>query len=179
MSALEDLFNEQLQDIYYAEKHIVKALPKMAKKATSAALRSGFEKHLKETEGQIGRLEKVFEIVGKKPRGKRCAAIDGILEEGSEIIEEHDRGAGLDAAMAAAAQAVEHYEMARYGTLVSWATDLGMEKAAALLQQTLDQEEATDAALTKLATSELNAAAMVAEDEDEPSSSQKIKKRAA
>jgi ferritin-like metal-binding protein YciE len=159
MSALKELFEDQLKDIYYAEKKIVKALPKMMKKASSKTLKAGFEKHLAETEGQIERLDEVFELIDKPARGKRCPAIDGILEEGAEIMEEHEPGAGLDAAMAAAAQAVEHYEMARYTTLVNWATELGMTNARKLLSVTLAQEQATDEALEALATGELNAAA--------------------
>lgn len=159
MSALKSLFEDQLKDIYYAEKKIVKALPKMAKKASSPELKAGFEKHLEETEGQIERLEEIFELLDKPARGKRCPAIDGILEEGSEIIDEHEPGAGLDAAMAGAAQAVEHYEIARYTTLVNWASELGLKDAGKLLAETLAQEQATDEALEAMATRELNAAA--------------------
>lgn len=159
MAMLSELFEDQLRDILYAEKKIIKALPKMIKKATSPKLKAGFEKHLEETHGQIDRLERIFDLMDKPARGKKCPAIDGILEEGSEILEEHDRGAGLDAAMAAAAQAVEHYEISRYGTLMAWGKELGLSEVCDLISQTLQQEEATDAALTKLATSELNAAA--------------------
>lgn len=165
MSALRELFEDQLKDIYYAEKKIVKTLPKMMKKATSPALKAGFQKHLLETEGQIERLDDVFELIDKPARGKKCPAIDGILEEGAEIMEEHEPGAGLDAAMAAAAQAVEHYEMARYATLVNWATELGMKEVGKLLSQTLAQEQATDKALETLATGKLNAAANNGQDE--------------
>lgn len=180
MASLSELFGDQLKDIYYAEKQILKALPKMMKKATSAKLKAGFEKHLGETEGQIERLEQVFELLGKPARGKKCPAIDGIIEEGSEIMGEHERGAGLDAAMAASAQAVEHYEMARYGTLLAWGTELGMTKACSLIAQTLKQEEATDAALTKLATTELNAAANAdGEDEEADQAAPKPKRRSA
>ena len=159
MATLNELFEDQLKDVYYAEKQIVKALPKMIKKATSPNLKAGFEKHLGETQGQIERLDQIFELMDKPAKGKKCPAIDGILEEGSDVLEEHEAGAGLDAAMAAAAQAVEHYEIARYGTLMAWGTELGLTKVCALIAQTLKQEEATDAALTKLATSELNRAA--------------------
>lgn len=171
MTSLAELFEDQLKDIYYAEKKIVKTLPKMAKKATSPDLKAGFEKHLEETEGQIERLDEVFELIGKPAKAKKCPAIDGILEEGAEIMEEHEPGAGLDAAMAAAAQAVEHYEMARYGTLVDWANELGLSDAAKLLAETLAQEQATDEALREMATSELNAAAnedLVEASEGEP-----------
>lgn len=179
MAGLHEPFEDQLKDIYYAEKQILKTLPKMIKKATSKELKAAFEKHKGETEGQIERLDEVFELLDKSPRGKKCPAIDGILEEGAEIIEEHEPGASLDAAMAAAAQAVEHYEMARYGTLVTWAEELGMDEAAKLLQKTLDQEEATDAALTKLATSQLNSAAMSEGDSDADHGAEKPKKKAA
>lgn len=166
MASLTELFEDQLRDIFYAEKQIVKALPKMAKKATSSKLKAGFEKHLAETQGQIERLEQVFELLDKPARGKKCPAIDGILEEGSELLAEHEPGPGLDAAMAAAAQAVEHYEMARYGTLLAWSSELGLTKVSSLIAQTLKQEEATDAILTKLATSELNPAANAGEEDD-------------
>lgn len=157
--SLEDLFLDQLKDIYYAEKKIVKALPKMAKGAQSDELSAAFDKHLSETEGQIERLEKVFEILGKPARGKTCPAIDGILEEGSEILEEYKGAPALDAGLVASAQAVEHYEIARYGTMVVWAQELGMDDAAALLKATLAEEEATDEALTQLGESGVNAQA--------------------
>ena len=166
MATLSELFEDQLKDIYYAEKQILKALPKMIKKATSPNLKAGFEKHRLETEGQIERLDQIFELLEKPAKAKRCPAIDGILEEGSEILEEHEPGAVLDAAMAAAAQSVEHYEISRYGTLMAWGSELGLTNVCGLLGQTLKQEEATDAALTKLATSELNPAA----NEDGPDS---------
>jgi ferritin-like metal-binding protein YciE len=160
------LFEDQLKDIYYAEKQIVKALPKMIKKSSSPKLKAGFEKHLDETHGQIERLEQAFELLNKPVKAKKCAAIDGILEEGSEILESHEPGNGLDAAMAAAAQAVEHYEITRYGTLVAWSRELGLTKVGTLLGQTLKQEEAADQALSKLAISELNAAANEGETND-------------
>jgi ferritin-like metal-binding protein YciE len=179
MASLSELFEDALKDIYYAEKQILKALPKMMKKATSPNLKAGFEKHIGETEGQIEQLEQVFELLDKPARGKKCPAIDGILEEGSEIMGEHERGSGLDAAMAASAQAVEHYEMARYGTLMAWGTELGMTKACSLIAQILKQEEATDAALTKLATTELNAAANADEDEEADKPAPKAKRKSA
>jgi ferritin-like metal-binding protein YciE len=178
MANLSELFEDQLKDIYYAEKHIVKALPKMMKKATSPQLKAAFQKHLKETEGQISRLEKVFVLMGKAPRAKKCPAIDGILQEGSEIMEEHESGAGLDAALAGAAQAVEHYEIARYGTLVAWGTELGLTNACALLTQTLNQEEATNDALSALATSKLNPAANDDDASDDRPTS-KVKRKSA
>lgn len=159
---LEDLFLDQLKDTYYAEKKIVKALPKMAKAAQSADLKAAFEKHLAETEGQIERLEKVFALIGVPAKGKTCPAIDGILEEGAEVLDEYKGAAALDAGLIAAAQAVEHYEIARYGTMVAWAEKLGMGEAVALLKQTLDQEEATDIGLTELADGGVNDEAMKA-----------------
>jgi ferritin-like metal-binding protein YciE len=142
--------------MYYTEKQILKTLPKLAKHADSAELRKAFEHHLKETEGQVQRLEQVFAQCDTKPVGKTCPAIKGILEEGEEDI----KGAGdadvLDAGMIADAQAVEHYEIARYGTLIAWAKQLGKNDAAALLRQTLEQEYNADQTLTKLAESSLN-----------------------
>ena len=153
---LDELFHDKLKDIYYAEKKILSALPKMAKAAQNEELSAAFEKHRTETEGQIGRLEQVFELIEEKPQGKKCAAIEGILEEGQEIIKEYKGSPALDAGLVSSAQAVEHYEIARYGTLRTWAEELGLDRAAKLLQQTLDQEEATDQALTKLAESVVN-----------------------
>jgi ferritin-like metal-binding protein YciE len=148
---LEDLFHDTLRDIYYAEKKILKGLTKMARAATLAELRAAFEKHYDETEGQIDRLEQVFEIIGKRPRGKTCPAIDGILEEGEEIAADYKGTAALDAGLVSAAQAVEHYEIARYGTLKRWATMLGLDDAVTLLDTTLTEESNTDGALTALA----------------------------
>ena len=156
---LNDLFLDTLKDIYYAEKQILKALPKMAKAASSDQLRAAFEKHQAETEGQVERLEQVFEMLDKPARGKTCDAIVGILDEGKEIMEEYKGTDALDAGMLAAAQAVEHYEISRYGTLKTWATELGMNDAARLLDQTLKEEEKTDQALTQLAKTAVNLAA--------------------
>jgi ferritin-like metal-binding protein YciE len=153
---LDELFHDTLKDIYYAEKKILSALPKMAKAAHNEDLRAAFEKHKTETEGQIDRLEQVFELIEEKPQGKKCAAIEGILEEGQEIIKEYKGSPALDAGLVSAAQAVEHYEIARYGTLRTWAEELGLNQAMKLLQQTLDQEEATDRALTELAEAVVN-----------------------
>jgi len=153
---LDELFHDTLKDIYYAEKKILSALPKMAKAAQNDDLRAAFEKHHIETEGQIERLEQVFELIEEKPQGKKCAAIEGILEEGQEIIKEFKGSPALDAGLVSAAQAVEHYEIARYGTLRTWAEELGLNEAKDLLQETLDQEEATDQALTELAESVVN-----------------------
>ena len=153
---LDELFHDTLKDIYYAEKKILSALPKMAKAAQNEDLRAAFEKHKTETEGQIDRLEQVFALIEEKPQGKKCAAIEGILEEGQEIIKEYKGSPALDAGLISAAQAVEHYEIARYGTLRTWAEELGLNQAMKLLQQTLDQEEATDQALTELAEAVVN-----------------------
>lgn len=160
---LSELFHDTLKDIYFAEKKILAALPKMAKAAQSDELKAAFEKHHGETEGQVERLEQVFAEIGAKPQGKTCDAIMGILEEGKSIMEDYKGAPALDAGLIAAAQAVEHYEMARYGTLRTWADELGYAKSVKLLQQTLDQEETTDEALTELATSSVNLHAEAAE----------------
>ena len=157
---LEDLFLDGLKDIYFAEKQILKALPKMARGAESEELSAAFEKHRLETEGQVGRLEQVFEMIGEKAKGKTCPAINGILEEGSEILEEYMGAPALDAGLVSAAQAVEHYEIARYGTLVAWAEKLGRNEVVELLTATLDEEVATDEALTSLGESSVNDRAM-------------------
>ena len=159
ITSLEELYVAQLKDIYYAEKQILKALPKMAKAANSDKLRAAFEKHHDETEGQVERLEKIFELLGKAARGKKCDAIEGILEEGTEIMDEYKGEPALDAGLLAAAQAVEHYEISRYGTLKTWATKLGLKDAVKLLDQTLAEERKTDDALTKLADTAVNAEA--------------------
>jgi ferritin-like metal-binding protein YciE len=156
---LNTLFLDTLKDIYYAEKQIYKSLPKMAKAATADPLRAAFEKHHDETEGQIERLEKIFEMLEKPARGKKCDAIEGILDEGKEIMEEYADSPALDAGLLAAAQAVEHYEISRYGTLKSWAGKLGLSGAVKLLDQTLNEEKKTDAALSTLAVSAINAEA--------------------
>jgi ferritin-like metal-binding protein YciE len=153
---LDDLFHDTLKDIYFAEKKILSTLPKMAKAAQSEELKAAFEKHHGETEGQIERLEEVFALIEKKPQGKTCAAIVGITEEGAEIMTEYKGTPALDAGLLAAAQAVEHYEISRYGTLRTWAEELGLDQAASLLQETLDEEEATDEALTEIAKSVVN-----------------------
>jgi ferritin-like metal-binding protein YciE len=156
---LNELFLDTLKDIYYAEKQILKSLPKMAKAANSDQLRAAFEKHEGETEGQIERLEQIFELLGKPARGKKCDAIEGILDEGKEIMDEYKGASALDAGLLAAAQAVEHYEISRYGTLKSWAGKLGMKDAARLLDQTLAEEKKTDETLTKIAETAVNAEA--------------------
>ena len=148
---LDDLFHDTLKDIYYAERKILKALPKMARAASSPELKAAFEKHKDETEGHVERLQQVFEIIGKTPRGKTCPAIDGIIEEGEEVMASFKGSPALDAGLIAAAQAVEHYEIARYGTLRQWAQDLGLRDAAKLLDQTLSEEARTDELLTEIA----------------------------
>jgi ferritin-like metal-binding protein YciE len=153
---LDELFHDTLKDIYFAEKKILAALPKMAKAAQSEELRAAFEKHHGETEGQVERLEQVFAVIDKKPQGKTCAAIVGITDEGAEIMQEYKGSPALDAGLLAAAQAVEHYEISRYGTLIAWAEELGLDDAVPLLQETLDEEEATDDALTEIAKTAIN-----------------------
>ena len=156
---LNALFLDTLKDIYYAEKQIYKSLPKMAKAAQSDQLRAAFEKHHDETEEHIGRLEQIFELLGKPARGKKCDAIEGILDEGKEIMEEYDGAPALDAGLLAGAQAVEHYEISRYGTLKAWATKLDMKDAVKLLDATLAEEKKTDETLSKIAASAVNAEA--------------------
>jgi len=156
---LEDLFIDTLRDIYYAERKILKALPKMQRAAQSDKLATAFEHHRDETEIHIERLQQVFELVGKAARGKTCDAIEGIIAEGEEIMEDFKGSPALDAGLISAAQAVEHYEITRYGTLRRWATELGMKEAAQLLSETLGEESAADSKLTKLAESNVNAAA--------------------
>ena len=153
---LDDLFEDTLKDIFYAENKILKALPKMAKAAHSDELKAAFQKHLRETEGHVSRLEKVFKLIDVAPKGKKCEAIEGIIEEGAEIMKEFKGTAALDAGLISAAQAVEHYEIARYGTLKTWALQLGLNDAAKLLDETLQEEIQTDKLLTKLATSSVN-----------------------
>lgn len=153
---LNELFLDTLKDIYFAERQITKALPKMAKAAQSPELRSGFEQHLHETEVHIERLEQVFELLDKPARGKTCDAILGILEEGKSIIDDFKGSPALDAGLISAAQAVEHYEIARYGTLRVWAQELGLSDAAALFEATLAEEVATDKKLSKVAVSSAN-----------------------
>lgn len=157
---LDNLFHDTLRDIYYAEKQILKALPKMARGAQDPQLKAAFEKHKAETEGQVERLEKVFAIIGKTARGKKCEAIEGILAEGDEVLEEFKDSPALDAGLISSAQAVEHYEITRYGTLKRWATVLGLADAASLLDETLQQESATDESLTGLADAAANAKAL-------------------
>ena len=160
--SLDDLFLDMLKDVYYAERKILKALPKMARGAQSEELRQAFEHHHEETQGQIERLQQVFEILGKPARGKTCPAIDGIIEEGEEVLDAFKGSPAIDAGLVAAAQAVEHYEIARDGTLCTWAALLGQMDAAKLLQVTLGEEETTDSTLTKIAEGSVNQAALQA-----------------
>jgi ferritin-like metal-binding protein YciE len=159
---LHELFHETLKDIYFAEKKILGALPKMAKAAQSEELKAAFKKHETETEEHVARLERVFEEIEETPRGKTCDAIMGIIAEGQETMKEFKGAPALDAGLLAAAQAVEHYEIARYGTLKTWATELGLNRAAKLLETTLAEEKKTDAALTELAESQVNQHAQAA-----------------
>ena len=159
---LDELFHDTLKDIYFAEKKILSTLPKMAKAAQSEELKAAFEKHYTETEGQIERLEKVFAVIEKKPQGKTCAAIVGITDEGAEIMEEYKGSPALDAGLLGAAQAVQHYEISRYGTLIAWAEELGLDDAVSLLEETLEEEEATDEALTEIAKTAINQQAQAA-----------------
>lgn len=153
---LEDLFHDTLKDIYYAEREILRSLPKMARGAQSPQLRKAFEAHHEETQGQIERLQNVFEVIGRNPRGKTCPAIDGIIEEAEELMEEYKGSHALDAGLISAAQAVEHYEITRYGTLRRWAQELGLKDAENLLQQTLDEEAKADEILTQIAETGAN-----------------------
>jgi ferritin-like metal-binding protein YciE len=148
---LAELFHDTLKDIYYAEKKILAALPKMAKAAQNKDLKAAFQKHEAETEEQVSRLEQVFELIEEKPQGKNCPAIVGIIEEGQEIIKDYKDSPALDAGLLSAAQAVEHYEISRYGTLRTWAGELGLSQAVDLLEETLQEEKNTDATLSELA----------------------------
>ena len=156
IQTFEDLFLHQLQDVYYAEHQITKALPKMIDKATDADLKQGFETHLRETESQIERLERVFALLGEEAKGATCPAIEGIIKEANDVAGDIADTAVLDAALIASAQAVEHYEITRYGTLIAWATQLGREQEAQILQTILDEEYATDDKLTQMATTKAN-----------------------
>ena len=160
---LDELFNDGLRDIYFAEKKILVALPKMAKAAESEDLVNAFKEHEKQTKEQVSRLEKIFRLIDETPRGKNCPAITGIIDEGEEIIEEYEDSPALDAGLVGAAQAVEHYEIARYGTLKAWAEELGLEEAVPLLEATLTEEEDTDKKLSELAEAAINQRAEAAE----------------
>lgn len=167
MRTLNELFEETLKDVYFAENAILKALPKMTKQATSKDLKAAFTEHAEQTEGQVERLDKIFKLLGKKAEGKECPALKGLVEETEELIGEADKGAVLDAGLIGCAQAVEHYEIARYGTLCAWAEQLKMDDAVELLEETLEEEEATDEKLSELALSGINACAETDSDEDD------------
>ena len=163
MESLQELLIEEMRDIYSAENQLLKAMPKMAKKATNPQLKKAFETHLRETEGQVQRLQKIFEKLGKKPTGKKCAAMEGLIEEGKEMMGEDMEDDVMDAALISIAQKVEHYEIASYGTVRTWAQQLGDEQTARALQQTLDEEGKTDKLLTELAESTINVEAAQAD----------------
>jgi len=156
IQSMDDLFVHTLRDVYYAEKQIVKALPEMIEKAHDPQLKQGLQSHLRETENHVKRLDQVFQRLGEKAQGIDCPAIDGIIEEADEVAGEVEDDSVLDAALIAAAQAVEHYEMARYGTLIAWANHLGRHDCATLLQETLEEEKATDKKLTAVAETKVN-----------------------
>jgi ferritin-like metal-binding protein YciE len=167
LDSLDKLFLEELKDVFNAEKQLVQALPRMARTATSRELQAAFTKHHKETQGQVRRLEQVFREIGQTPRGKQCKGMTGLVEEGKEIMQEDGEAAVIDAALISAAQRVEHYEIAAYGCLVTYAQLLGHQKSADLLKQNLAEEEATDKALTQLAEQGINQAAVTAGGEGE------------
>ncbi|HSP87050.1 MAG TPA: ferritin-like domain-containing protein [Ignavibacteriaceae bacterium] len=164
---LKDLFIDEIKDLYNAEKQITKALPQMVKKATSEELKNAFEEHLKETENQISRLEQVFKELDMTPRGKKCEGMEGIIEEGKGMMEEIEKSDTLDAALISAAQKVEHYEIASYGTVIAYAEQLNYSKAAELLQETLEEESAANEKLNELALSTINIEAANGEEEVE------------
>lgn len=156
MHTLEDLYVDLLKDLYSAEKQLVKALPKMAKNASSTDLQRAFQEHLKQTERQVERIDRIFVEMGGSPRGKKCVGMEGLVEEGNEIMKEDAEPEVMDAGLIAAAQKVEHYEIAGYGTARAWAQRLGYEKAARLLQETLDEESMANEKLTQIAESHVN-----------------------
>jgi ferritin-like metal-binding protein YciE len=156
MRTLEDMYTDLLKDLYSAEKQLVKALPKMAKAAQSSDLQRAFQDHLRQTEGHVQRIERIFDDLGGSPRGKKCVGMEGLIAEGSELMKEDAEPDVLDAGLIAAAQKVEHYEIASYGTVRSWAQQMGYDSAARLLQQTLDEESAANEKLTQIAESHVN-----------------------
>lgn len=164
-NGLQELLIDELRDLYHAEGQLLKALPKMAKSAQSERLKEAFERHLEETEQHIERLERAFGLLGEPVKGKKCLAMEGLIAEGKEIMEEHSESPTLDAALICAAQKVEHYEIASYGTVCTWADLLGLDEVSELLKETLDEEETTDETLTEIAESEINVEA-VADKED-------------
>jgi ferritin-like metal-binding protein YciE len=155
-STLEELFLTTLQDIYHGEKQILRALPKMARQSSAPELKEAFERHQEQTEAQVERLQRVFELMDKSARGKPCEAIEGLVEEGKEVMSEAEKGEVMDAGLIAAAQAIEHYEIARYGTLSAWAKQLGLEQAVKLLDETLEEEKETDKLLNRIAMQQVN-----------------------
>jgi ferritin-like metal-binding protein YciE len=156
MRTLEDLYVDLLKDLYSAEKQLVKALPKMAKNSSSSDLQKAFQEHLKQTEGQVSRIERIFSDMGGSPRGKKCVGMEGLIEEGNELLREDAEPEVLDAGLIAAAQKVEHYEISGYGTARAWAERLGYDRAAQLLQQTLDEESMANEKLNQIAESHVN-----------------------
>jgi ferritin-like metal-binding protein YciE len=168
LMSLKDLLVDQLKDLYSAENQIIKALPKMAKAAASAELQAGFREHLEQTRGHVTRLERICEQLGVTPKGKKCAALEGLVEEGKELMEEDAEPGVLDAGLIAAAQKVEHYEMASYGCARAWAERLGLTEAVELLSETFDEEKATDEKLTQLAEQSVNAEADSGEESESP-----------
>ena len=163
---LQELLVEELRDIYHAEGQLLKALPKMAKSAQSERLKEAFERHLEETEQHVERLERAFELLGEPAKGKKCQAMEGLIEEGKEVMDEHSESAMLDAGLICAAQKVEHYEIASYGTICTWADLLGLDEVSDLLKETLDEEKTTDETLTEIAESEINVEAVTSKDEE-------------
>jgi len=169
MESIRELLIEELRDLYDAEKQLVKALPKVAKTANSPELKEAVESHLEETKGHVQRLEQAFELLGQKARGKSCAAMQGLIEEAKEVMQEDMEPALLDSGMICAAQKVEHYEIAGYGTVAAWAQSLGLEDVAELLNETLEEEKAADQKLTEIAGEILSEAASMGEEEEEES----------
>jgi ferritin-like metal-binding protein YciE len=167
METLQDALLDEIKDLYNAEKQLTKALPKLAKNATNPKLRDALQSHLGETEGHVARLEQIFELLDEKARGKHCAGMAGIIEEGNDMLEEAEKGAVLDAAIIAGAQRAEHYEMAAYGTCIAWAGALGLGDVAKLLSQTLVEEKNADKKLSVIAEAGINEAATAGEDEDD------------
>ncbi len=167
LDTMDDLFLNELKDVYNAEKQITKALPRLAKAAAAPGLKQAFTKHLRETEGQVKRLEQIFRLLGQTPRGKKCKGMEGLIEEGKEILEEEGAPEVIDAALISAAQRVEHYEIAAYGCLRAYAQLLGLSAAARLLEQNLKEEEAADEKLSALAEGGINQAAVTAGEEEE------------
>jgi ferritin-like metal-binding protein YciE len=161
IKSMEDLFLDQLRDIYHAEKQLVKALPKMAKNSTSTELRNAFQQHLRQTEEHVSRLEQVFERIDAKAKTKKCEAMEGLVEEGEEVIDSGAPAEVLDAGLICAAQKAEHYEIASYGTLITWAHQLGHHDCADILKHTLDEEKAADEKLTHIAESKVNQQAAI------------------